>query len=93
MSDLHLTLDPQQWTPTGSDTNPTSRLGYLPNLYVNGYAFHVEAYAVTETGEQCATDPTFADEVDALQRVCGARLSTQHINGRAYVVAIYPHGD
>lgn len=67
---------------------PQARL--LGTVAINGYYFHAQAIEVDpETGN--AIDPSFEEELDAIATLVGARPGQQEINGRTYVISIFPH--
>lgn len=93
-----LTLDvpPELWEPTGDfDEGLTaeSRLSG-PIVYICGVPHHLEAYEVqyNEDDLQEIVNPQLADELAAVYQLNDQCLDTAAINGREYVIALFPHG-
>lgn len=88
-----LSLDQFEWEPTGSDDNPRSRL--LATLYIEGWAFHVEAYEVKEKEGSyfhVTSDTMFEDDLDHYYAAANADgpFQTIRIEGREYVIVMTP---
>ena len=86
-----------EWVNAGSDEDPTSRLHHAAKL--GGYGMHIEAFAVNHSSDtdpstiQCAADPTFNEEVDAILTLIGQAAQTKSINGREYIINVSPYGE
>lgn len=92
---LKLDIPAEAFEPTGPDDDKTGRL--LCTVWVNGVAFHAEAWAVMEredTGEQTLVPHDYADDetIAALYTINDQAMQTLEINGREYILFVYPHG-
>lgn len=93
MSMPEVTIPDSDWEPTGSDTDPRSRL--LASVRVNGVACHIEAFAVlgtyVENEQQRIADPYFEDEWRGICLIEPEEaMATLEIQDREYVLVAFP---
>lgn len=63
-------------------------------LILAGCSFHVTAIEVAEgeNGDWCPIHQDYITEVNALYEMSGSDLTTATIEGKTYLLAIFPHG-
>jgi hypothetical protein len=64
-------------------------------LQIGDGSFHVEAYEVTMDADQrpVAVDPAYAMELEDVASLTGGNPTTVTIDGRQFVVVIFPHAE
>lgn len=83
-----------EFYPVGADTGGTPESILKGNLVIADRAFHVEAIQVCDAsdGGYTAVNPQYYDTVEAIYTMAdGNRLHAVSIDGRDYLLAIYPH--
>lgn len=96
---IDVEIRPTDWEATGSESDPTSRL--LSTITINGFLFHVEAYAVKYVGDdrvQEIDDTTWAESFEVIYKLLGdacAQSQEIEIDGvkRDYVLVAFPYGE
>jgi hypothetical protein len=79
------------WEEDGSDEDPSSRL--LTAVVLNGYHFHLWAFAVVNGETQEVADTLFRENLEGVYSVGepDKRYQTVHIKGRDYVLSLTPY--
>lgn len=93
MNVASLTAAQMNFTPIGDDTGAPDRVLH-GQLNLAGCLHHVTAVQVIAVGDGVleAVDSEYADEVEALYDMAGGSLTPTEINGKHYLLMIFPHG-
>lgn len=83
-----------EFYPIGADTGGTPESVLKGNVVIVDRAFHVEAIQVSDAsdGGYTAANPQYYDTVEAIYTMAdGSPLHAVNIDGRDYLLAIFPH--
>ncbi len=96
MSNIHLCKDLSALQLAPADEENYGRAVLHSTVYLGPYAFHAWAIQVEQDEEDGILSAVEADFESDLEHVCGlmgTAPQTQEIDGRTYVLVIYPHGE
>lgn len=93
MNVASLTAAQINFTPIGDAAGASDRVLH-GQLTLAGCPHHITAVQVLDVGDSVleAVDSEYADEVEALYTMAGGSLTPTEINGKHYLLMIFPHG-
>lgn len=88
---IALNIEDMGLRPIGEDTGGTPESVLFGQLQIGNGSFHVAAFEVTEKGgELFAVNEQWQDDLNHVYGLSGTSLTHVAIDGRQYVLTVYP---